>query len=246
MLIQAPPPPPLLLPGPPVATPQPGFIPAMPQVYHPVPFQAQTAAGYMPPGAYAHQPAGYGHSFVGAHPLHRPEAHHSTAGTYHSPPRHPSLGQRILRALRMPTGRASTVASSRSPSRDRGRSKRRRSSPESRRSSRPRSSRDTRRSSRPRSTRSTRGRAPASPPPRQLSPGSTQATVQSDDYVPSQGNRRGHHHRNVEDDVSSLSSDEGEVPAAEQDIQSNAAVRQTSDVPRLVPERRNEETPNRR
>ncbi|KAH7349983.1 hypothetical protein B0T11DRAFT_290317 [Plectosphaerella cucumerina] len=164
----------------------------------------------------------------------------------------------------MPTGRASTVASSRSPSAERGRSERRRSSPDSRRSSRlrsspasrrssrlrsspdsrrssrPRSSRDARRSSRPHSTRSARSRQLVSPPPRQVSPVSTQATVWSDDFVPNQDSNRGRHHRDVEDDVSSLSSDDAEVPGGGQDVQSNAAVRQSPEPAPLAAGRRNE------
>jgi hypothetical protein len=260
MLVQAPPPPPLLLPAPPVITPQPGFVPVpMPQVYQSAPPQTQGAAGsmhpgytYATPGAYPHQSAGQGYPFGGAHPAHQPGTTHPTADIHRPEPRTTTLGQRILRALRMPTGRASTVASSRSPSAERGRSERRRSSPDSRRSSRlrsspdsrrtsrPRSSHDARRSSRPHSTRSARSRRLVSPPPRQVSPVSTQATVRSDDFVPNQDNIRGRHHRDVEDDVSSLSSDDAEVPGGGQDVQSNAAVRQSPEAVPLAAGRHNE------
>lgn len=228
MLVQAPPP--LLLPSVPVKIPQQGFIPAPPhQAFPGAPIQAQTTAsyvhpGFVPPGSYPPHLGGHTHE-SGVHSAHPSVFQNTPVASYHREPRNPSLGQRILRAFRMPSGRASTVASSRSPSPNRGRSRRRRSSP------------GTRRSSRRRSTRSARRRAPTSPPPPQMSPGSSRATVHSDDYVVERGHRRSKYHRDIVDDVSSLSSEDGDAPNDRQATQSNVAVRQTPEMARPSSER---------
>lgn len=213
----------LLAPGPALVQ-QPALMAvAQPQFGQPAPVpQGQPFAGGAPsfyppqmPGQYpqqAQQPyASIHHPSFPQQPAHHQQQFDSDPAA-NAAPRPPTLGQRIMRAFRMPTGRASTVASSRPGSRDgdfeeeeeppRGRSLRQRNHV----SPRVEPKHATKQQVRKGGTRS-HSQAVRSPPQepspvsvdhspvdvtnaRMPSPMSDHATVHSDDYVPNMPKRR--------------------------------------------------------
>lgn len=169
----------------------------------PHPFQAQ--------GHYAQQPYPPYRPVNNHFPSQQPAHHKQQSNFNHGAdlsPRTPTLTQRILRAFRMPRGRASTVASSRPESRD-GDSDEEHQAPSVRRAkqdmagagAQPASRNEDRRRDRQRQGRSAapartepspelKDAAPASQTKsRTPSPDSDQATVHSDDYVLNRTNK---------------------------------------------------------